>query len=135
MASGESSTESFSKYKWTCTPPDDTIEECDEKNNCKEQIEKCPKPDLVIEKKWEKWTGKPGYYKVYFVVKNIGTATAPKGHYATLIVDEGEAMSRALKPGKTYKSYFKEPVEEQLPGECVAMWRPWVRNHSKKAKR
>ena len=73
------------------------------------------KPDLVIEKKWEKWRGKTDKYKVYFVVKNIGTATAPRGHHATLSVDgeeiEHKLIRRALRPGKTYKSSFKTRVE------------------------
>jgi hypothetical protein len=35
-------------------------------------------PDLVIADKWEK--GKTDRYKVFFVVENIGSATAPRGH-------------------------------------------------------
>jgi hypothetical protein len=121
LASGESSIESF-RHKWACTPPEDTIkvcadyrgriEECDEENNCKEQIEICPKPDLVISEKWEQ--ERRGKYKVYFVVENIGAATAPGGHHATLSVDgveiEHKRIRRDLKPGKTYRSSFRTRV-------------------------
>jgi hypothetical protein len=47
---------------------------------------------------------------VFFVVKNIGTATAPKGHYATLYVDDVEKdqklVPKDLEPGETYESSF-----------------------------
>jgi hypothetical protein len=70
------------------------------------------KPDLVIEEEYEK--GKAGRYTVFFVVKNIGTATAPEGHYATLYVDGVEKDKKLvltdLEPGETYKGSFKTKV-------------------------
>jgi hypothetical protein len=69
-------------------------------------------PDLVIEDSYEK--GKAGSYIVLFVVKNIGTATAPEGHYATLYVDGVEKDKKLvptdLEPGETYESSFKTKV-------------------------
>jgi hypothetical protein len=98
-----------------CADDYEVIDELDETNNCLENEWRCEvvgKPDLVIEKKWEQ--GRKGKYKVYFVVKNIGAATAPKGHYATLSVDgeeiEHKLIRRDLKPGKTYKSSFRTRV-------------------------
>ena len=48
-------------------------------------------------------------------MKNIGTATAPKGHYATLYVNgveiEKKLVSTGLEPGETYESSFRTKVE------------------------
>ncbi len=48
-------------------------------------------------------------------MKNIGTATAPEGHYATLYVDGVEIDEKLvptdLEPGETYKESFKTKVE------------------------
>ena len=96
-----------------CADNDNVVDESNETNNCKVNVVECPKlPDLVIEEIWtkERW----GRCNVYFVVKNIGCAPAPKNHYATLLVndqpEEEKHVRRALSPGRSYKGYFRTTV-------------------------
>ena len=109
----------------TCTDGTDTIKVCadyfndvdesDEDNNCLENKWSCEvgKPDLVIADKYER--GMPDRYKVFFVVENVGTVTAPGGHYATLYVDgeekENLLVRMDLKPGRSYSGIFRTRVK------------------------
>jgi PKD repeat protein len=77
-------------------------------------------PDLVMEDKWER--EEKGLYLVYFVVKNIGSATAPRGHYATLYVDgmekENLLVRMDLNPGRSYSGILlqsKKPRKNSFP--------------------
>ena len=99
-----------------CADNDEIIDEINEDNNCLQNEWTCDevveKPDLVIEDCWTR--ERRGKCKVYFVVENIGTATAPGGHYATLLVYdqavEEKRVRRDIRPGKQYKSSFRTTV-------------------------
>jgi subtilase family serine protease len=98
-----------------CADNDNEVEESDEDNNCLENEWPCEvgQPDLVIADKYER--GMPDRYNVFFVVENVGTATAPRGHYATLYVDgeemEHKLVPRDLEPGESYKGRFRAKVK------------------------
>ena len=98
-----------------CADNDNDVDESDEDNNCLENKWSCEvgKPDLVITDKYER--GMPDRYKVFFVVENVGTVTAPGGHYATLYVDgmekENLLVRMDLKPGRSYSGIFRTRVK------------------------
>jgi hypothetical protein len=98
-----------------CADNDEIIDEINEDNNCLQNVWSCEvveKPDLIIEEIWTR--ERRGRCKVYFVVKNDGAATAPRGHYATLLVNdqavEEKRVRRDLGPGEQYKSSFRTTV-------------------------
>jgi hypothetical protein len=85
------------------------------------QVSATDLPDLVIADKWEK--GKTDRYKVFFVVENIGSATAPRGHYATLYVDgmekENLLVRMDLKPGKSYRGIFRTKIRVSDDSDAI----------------
>jgi len=109
-------TDDFDTIK-VCADSDEIIDEINEDNNCLENEWICDevveKPDLIIEDIWTR--ERRGECRVYFVVKNDGAATAPRGHKATLFVngepvEEGRAVRKALGPGDEYKGSFRTRV-------------------------
>ena len=96
-----------------CADNDNVVDESNETNNCKVNVVECPKlPDLVIEEIWtkERWDR----CNVYFVVKNISCAPAPKNHYATLLVNDvpidHKRIRKDLGTGEQYESSFRTTV-------------------------
>lgn len=124
----ESKTYTFGKVL-TCTPGThnitvcaddyDSIDELNETNNCLTNELKC-KPDLIIEDKTEIPETCTDTYTVQYTVKNIGNATAPACHYATLYVDkefiEHKMVTEDLKPCGTHTGTF-DTVITCSPGE------------------
>nr|QNO53014.1 hypothetical protein PNHJDAII_00018 [Methanosarcinales archaeon ANME-1 ERB6] len=115
LAPGESSTESF-WYRWTCTPPDDTIKVCadykervtesNESNNCLTEIWTCPvlpRPDLVITDIWNEDSN------ICYNITNTGSATAPRSD-SGLDVDGRFRVSdsvKSLAPGESSMESFR----------------------------
>jgi parallel beta-helix repeat protein len=102
LAPGASSQRYFDYYSWQCTPPHDTVKVCtdygdfvdesNEENNCREKTCECApseKPDLVITDVWNEDS------TICYQIRNIGNATAPKGHYTALSID-GEPVVNDL---------------------------------------
>ena len=68
------------------------------------------KPDLVISEKHEQWLQQDSTYRVFYTVKNIGTANASAGQDTALTVDgnliEQKQVPALLAPGATYSDNF-----------------------------
>ncbi len=75
------------------------------------------KPDLVIIGKDE--INAQGGYKVQYIIKNIGNATAPPGHKTALIVDgkliETKAVPIPLPPGAMFTDIFNTTIPFTSP--------------------
>jgi parallel beta-helix repeat protein len=116
LASGATRTESFN-YQWACTPPSNIIKVCadylngvaesNENNNCKAETYVCiEKPDLLI----TDIQCDSENHRIGYKIKNVGDATASKGHYTTLFVDGAykikEQVNVNLAPGAVAQRYF-----------------------------
>ncbi|MEK7353928.1 MAG: CARDB domain-containing protein [Chloroflexota bacterium] len=68
------------------------------------------KPDLIISEKHEEWVVPGISYRVFYTVKNIGTANALAGHDAWFTVDgafiEQKEVPVILPPGASYSGNF-----------------------------
>ena len=97
-----------------CTDIDNEVVESLEVNNCYENTYAWPPaPDLIMLSKTEHWVSE-GVYVVYFLVQNIGNATAaPPGYDVTLTVDGTlkETMEvPVLTPGSIYPGIFATEI-------------------------
>ncbi|MEA1998052.1 MAG: CARDB domain-containing protein, partial [Euryarchaeota archaeon] len=94
-----------------CTNESYTIKVCVDKDyNCLENVWSCvKKPDLVIKKEWENWINE-SHYTVSYVIRNVGSATAPAGHNTSLFIDGVEIEEKQvpvnLTPGESYTDTF-----------------------------
>ena len=101
-----------------CADNFDEIDEINEANNCLVNYFPAPpgKPDLVVLAKGEEELGE-GKFKVCFAIKNMGTAEAPAGHDAALIVNgqevEEKEIPMALAPGDLYVGCFEAEIQAE----------------------
>ena len=128
LAPKVSSQRYFNYYSWQCTSPQDKVKVCadygdfvdesNEENNCREETWQCApekKPDLQI----TDISNDGG--TICYEIKNIGDATAQKGHYTTLHVDGlykiKEQVDVELAPGASAERCFDYYSWECTPPE------------------
>ena len=76
-------------------------------------------PDLVITDVWNEDGG------ICYQIRNIGDATAPKGHYTSLFIDDKEGISdlidSELKPGERLKRCFNYAWQCSSPDDAITV--------------
>lgn len=86
------------------------VAESDETNNSRTNTWSALKPDLTITEKHEEWVVPGVSYRVFFTIKNQGTATAVAGHATVLLVDGFDYGPKPvpvpLAPGENYTDNF-----------------------------
>ena len=132
LAPGAVSQRYFDYYSWQCTPPRDNakvcadygdfVDESNEQNNCREETCQCApseKSDLVITDIWnEDGT-------ICYQVRNIGNATAPKGHYTALSIDGeprvNDMVEVELAPKERLKQCFNYGWQCSPPDDTITV--------------
>jgi parallel beta-helix repeat protein len=132
LTPGASSQRYFDYYSWQCTPPQDTVKVCadygnfvdesNEKNNCLEKTCECAppeKPDLTITDVWNEDS------TICYQIRNIGNATAPKGHYTALSIDGepvvNDLVDVELAPKERLKQCFNYGWQCSPPDDTVTV--------------
>nr|QNO51068.1 hypothetical protein HCFNICHJ_00025 [Methanosarcinales archaeon ANME-1 ERB6] len=132
LAPGASSQRYFDYYSWQCSPPQDNVKVCadygdfvdesNEKNNCREETCQCAppeKPDLIITDVWNEDS------TICYQVRNIGNATAPKGHYTALSIDGepvvNDLVDVELAPKERLKQCFNYGWQCSPPDDTITV--------------
>ena len=132
LAPGASSQRYFDYYSWQCSPPQDNVKVCadygdfvdesNEKNNCREETCQCAppeKPDLIITDVWNEDS------TICYQVRNIGNATAPKGHYTALSIDGepvvNDLVDVELGPKERLKQCFNYGWQCSPPDDTITV--------------